>query len=129
MAYISTKEVAEIRKELKKAFPNFRFGVRKEHYSSVNVTIKKGPALPADVFTHGEGYAQLNQYYPDNYGSFSKMLKKIVEIIKTAPAKADGGRAYYDNSDAMIDYFDTAFYMHINVGSWNKPYEVVNGLK
>lgn len=129
MAFISTKEVAEIRKELKATFPNFRFGVSRSDYMAVNVTLKKGPALPEEIFTHGEGYAQLNQYYPDNYGSFAKMFKKIIEIVKTAPAKADGGRAYYDNSDAMIDYFDTAFYMHINVGSWNKPYEVKEGLK
>lgn len=129
MAYISTKEVKAIREELKKAFPMFRFGVRKDHYSSVSVTIKKGPELPEEVFTHGEGYAQLNQYYPQNYGKFAKTFEKIVEIVKTAPAKAEGGRAYYDNSDAMTDYFDTAFYMHFNVGAWNKPYEVANNLK
>ena len=49
--------------------------------------------------------------------------KKIVEIMKTAPANVKGGRAWYDNSDAMTDYFDTAYYTHINVGKWDKPYE------
>lgn len=130
MAYISAKEVAEIRKELKKEFPNYRFGVRKNDYLSVSVTVKKGPAFEDEVFTHGEGYAQINHYHLHNYGKKAqKFFEKIVKIIKTAPAKADGGRAYYDNSDAMIDYFDTAFYFHVNVGDWNKPYEVVNGLK
>jgi hypothetical protein len=33
------------------------------------------------------------------------------------------GRGWYDNSNAMIDYFDTAYYMHMEVGSWNQPYE------
>ena len=28
-------------------------------------------------------------------------------------------------SDAMIDYFDIAYYVHINVGKWNKQYEIV----
>jgi hypothetical protein len=32
---------------------------------------------------------------------------------------------WYDNSDAMIDYFDTAYYVDINVGQWNKEYQVV----
>ena len=50
------------------------------------------------------------------------LIDDIKDICHTAPAKAEGGRAYYDNSDAMIDYFDTAFYVHINVGKWNKPY-------
>ena len=43
--------------------------------------------------------------------------------MKTAPALAEGGRAWYDNSDAMTDYFDTAYYTHVSVGKWNKPYE------
>lgn len=124
MAYISTAEVKAIREELKKEFPEFKFGVRKRDWHAVSVTLKKGPALPEEVFTHGEGYAQLNQYYPENYGAFSETLKKIIKIIKTAPAKVEGGREWYDNSDAMTDYFDTAFYMDVNVGDWNKPYQV-----
>jgi len=32
------------------------------------------------------------------------------------------GDQWYDNSDAMTDYFDTAYYMDINVGQWDKPY-------
>ena len=45
MAYIDTKSVAQIRKELKEKFPKFKFGVRKGSGSlSVDVTIKSGPA-------------------------------------------------------------------------------------
>lgn len=124
MAYISTNEVKAIREELKKAFPKYRFGVRKQHYSSVSVTVKKGPEMDPEVFTHGEGYAQINQYHLYHYGKSEKFLEKVMQIIKTAPAKAEGGRAWYDNSDSQIDYFDTAFYVDLNVGSWNKPYEV-----
>jgi hypothetical protein len=32
---------------------------------------------------------------------------------------------WYDNSDSMIDYFDIAYYVDINVGNWNKEYQVV----
>ena len=32
----------------------------------------------------------------------------------------------YDDSDGMIDYFDTNFYMHLNVGKWDKPYKQIN---
>ena len=45
--------------------------------------------------------------------NYSMTLKQFV----IPSAKAEGGRAWYDNSDAMIDYFDTAFYVSINVGS------------
>ena len=45
--------------------------------------------------------------------------------MKTAPLVKGAGRGWYDNSDAMIDYFDTAYYMDISVGDWNKPYQQV----
>ena len=32
------------------------------------------------------------------------------------------GVGYYNNDDAMIDYFDRAFYININIGNWEKPY-------
>jgi hypothetical protein len=32
---------------------------------------------------------------------------------------------YYDRSDAMTDYFDTAYYVDVNIGKWNKQYKVV----
>ena len=126
MAYISAKEVKAIREELKVQFPKFKFGCKKGSGGySVDVTIKKGPALDPEVFTHGEGYAQINQYHLHHYGKSEKFLEKVMQIIKTAPAKAEGGSAWYDNSNSMIDYFDTAFYIHLNVGEWNKPYETV----
>jgi hypothetical protein len=36
---------------------------------------------------------------------------------------------YYDRSDAMTDYFDTAYYMHLNIGAWDKPYKITAATK
>ena len=124
MAYINATDIVQIRKELKEAFPKFKFGVRKGSGSlSVDVTIKSGPADFVDP--HGRGYIQVNQYHLGNYGPHEKFLSEIVNIIKTAPSRGEGfhkGDVWYDRSDAMTDYFDTSYYFHINVGSWNKPY-------
>lgn len=124
MAYISATEVKAIREELKAQFPKFKFGVRKSPGGghAVDVTIKSGPTDLSECFTHGEGYAQVNQYHLYHYGKHEKFLDKIMSIIKTAPAKAEGGRAWFDESDAMTDYFHTAYYIHLNIGSWNTPY-------
>ena len=136
MAYISTEEVAAIRKELKKELPEYKFSVTKHHHSSVTVAFMKGPAFAEfqsrDRYTGEfkddviEGHEQLNHYWAmDFYGEKNgALIKKVEKIIKTAPVKA-GGRAWYDDSDAMTDYFDTAFYMNIHVGKWDKHYEVV----
>jgi hypothetical protein len=137
MAYISTEEVKAVRVALKERFKNkIKFSVRREHYSSLNVSIVSGEInffdgsldredpwnkeAPAHKF---DGYEQINEYYPENYGKHKALFSEIVKIMKTAPASIEGGRAWYDKSDAMIDYFDTAYYTHLNIGKWNKPYE------
>lgn len=132
MAYITTKEVAAIREELKVQFnKRWRFGVRRESGGlSVAVTIKQGTESFQDQFKNGNGYAQVNQYWVDDHfqdADERAVIKKLLNIIKTAPAKAEGGREWFDESDAMTDYFHTAFYMSINIGSWDKPYQCVEG--
>ena len=32
---------------------------------------------------------------------------------------------WYDESDAQVDYFNTAYYVDINVGQWDKPYQII----
>ena len=136
MAYVSTEEVKEVRKALKEKFgKNLKFSVRRQNYSSIDVSIISGKVNFFDGsmdskdkyngrVTKFDGYTQINEYYPEFYGKHEQLFKDIVEIIKTAPANANGGRAWYDNSDAMIDYFDTAYYTHVSVGKWDKPYEL-----
>ena len=75
-----------------------------------------------------DGYEQINEYYPEHYGKHEMLFTEIVKIMKTAPASIEGGRAWYDNSDAMTDYFDTAYYTNIRIGKWDKPY-VFTGAK
>ena len=125
MAYIRTEEVREIRNTLKEEFgPDLKFGVKKQHHSSVLVTIKKGNVDFSDIMREGDrGYTQINQYHLGQYGRHAMLFDSIVDVIKKAPGKAENGREWYDESDAMTDYFNTAFYFNLEVGSWNKPYE------
>ena len=78
-------------------------------------------------FSEGESYLQVNQYYINDMWPtrLATVLNKIHSIIKSAPAKAVGGKEWYDNSDSMIDYFDTAFYINMSVGRYDKPYEQI----
>ena len=127
MAYISKEDVTAIRQELKATFPKFTFGVKKMSGGSngVDVTVKAGPTDFSDCFRGDEGYAQINHYHTHMYGDHQSFFDAIHKIIKTAPIKGEGywkNKGWYDNSDSMIDYFDTAYYISMNVGSWNKPY-------
>lgn len=130
MAYISTDEVKAIRQELKKEFgKDVKFSVRRNDGGlSVAVSIMKSKVDMSEVM-EGNTHVSVNQYHIDeHYADHPKqrdLLNKVHGIIKTAPAKADGGREWFDESDAMTDYFHTAFYYDISIGQWDKPYEVI----
>lgn len=127
MAFITAERTRAIKKALTKAYPDYKFSVRNENYSSVNVTIVSGPLrfdyteesrrranvsgmnnIPADP----PNYLQLNNYYLENYEN-SDVLEGMYKIIN---------EGNYDNSDIMTDYFDVGFYVHFNMGAWDKPY-------
>tara|TARA_E500000178_G_scaffold14211_1_gene13832 strand:+ start:130 stop:543 length:414 start_codon:yes stop_codon:yes gene_type:complete len=137
MAYISTPEVAAIRKQLKAQLPEYKFSVKRDHSSSVTVAFMKGPAFKEfqtrDRYT-GEyseatmdGHEQLNHHWAtDFYGEENgAVIKKVEKIIKTAPFMEGVGDMWFDESDSMTDYFHTAYYFSIHVGKWDKNYQVV----
>ena len=49
---------------------------------------------------------------------FSGVAKEFLTDAMQALKSAD----WYDETDAQIDYFNTAYYVDINIGKWNKPY-------
>jgi hypothetical protein len=127
MAYISAEEVREIRKELKKEFPKYKFSVRKRQHSvSVNI-LKSDIEFRSQFRDPTEKYSPVNQYFIDTNWNprGAKFLKKVLKIIKTAPGKAVDGQEWFDDSDIMTDYFHTAFYIDLQIGTWEKPYELI----
>ena len=46
-----------------------------------------------------------------------RFLEAVIKVIKFGTE-----RQWYDRSDAMTDYFDTAFYLDVEMGRWGKPY-------
>ena len=63
-------------------------------------------------------YLQVNPYHFKNQfsGKALEIITKIFEALYSA--------GWYDRSDAQTDYFDTAYYIDLDIGSWNKPFEV-----
>lgn len=62
------------------------------------------------------GYDQVNPYhFKDHYDGVAKeFLTEALVALKSAD--------WYDESDAMTDYFNTAYYVDVNIGKWDKPY-------
>lgn len=126
MAFITTEQVKNIRTQLKAEFKGIKFSVKKINYSKVSISILSseidffGDCIADRSEAVYELYMQVNRHsIDDNFKSVSKkVLKRISEIAHS--------QGYYDNSDAMTDYFDTAYYVNISVGSWDKEYKLIN---
>ena len=65
-----------------------------------------------------EKYLSINPYWFQEH--FSGQPKEFLTEAMTALKGAD----WYDESNAQVDYFNTAYYVDINIGKWNKPYIV-----
>ena len=61
-------------------------------------------------------YLDVNQYWiEDGYtGIVKDFINELYDAMK--------GDKWFDKSDIQSDYFHTAYYMDVNVGSWDKPY-------
>ena len=122
--YDITEIARRTRESLKKEFPNLTFSVTKESFSggsSMSVSLMKGDFNPFTT-PEGENYLQLNNYYIDRDDRLTEEAKKVMirarEIAQTYN---------WDNSDPMTDYFDVNYYLHMAIGKWDKPYEMVAG--
>ena len=138
MAYINAAQTKAIRKELKEKFPKHKFSVKiGAGNHSVSVSVVEGPAFAQEEaqWNHVEDkfvapdlnkdHSSINEYrLEDRYPKNSEFFKEVVDIIKTAPFKAGVGDLWFDKSDIMTDYFHTSYYINLDVGAWNKPFQI-----
>lgn len=117
MAYVSKEDKKELAPEIKKVLAEYgvKGTIKVNNYSTLVVTLRK---VPAGLFTAKEIENGVNVYHLEWFeGTAKKFLTKLLAAMK--------GKKWYDNTDAMIDYFDTAWYNDIKIGEWNKPVEVI----
>ena len=134
MAYMNQEKksqiVAAVKPLLKKYGIKGTFAVR--NHMTICLNIKSGSidfiknfnetvqAQPGG-FRNGspaDKYIDVNPYwYQDHFsGTAKKFLSEVLPAMKAA--------GWYDNSDIQTDYFDTAYYVDVNIGSYTKPYEL-----
>jgi hypothetical protein len=115
-AYVSKEKMIQVQTELKGTFPQYKFSIRKEHSTSIYVSILSGPLT---LTNDPKGYEQVNgryikEHFKDNPEA-ADFLQQVMDII-------DKGN--YNDSDYMSDYHSVGFYVHLSIGQWDKPYVV-----
>lgn len=119
MAYMNQekkRKIAPVVKAIcKKYGVKASLGVRDHRVLVCN--IKSGKIDFPSQHRDNEARAQVNPYwYHEHYSGKAKaFLGELIDAMNNGN---------HDNSDAMTDYFDVGWYINVNIGSWQKPYEV-----
>ena len=121
MAYVSKADKAELAPGIKAVLKKYKMkaSIAVRNHSTLAVNIKAGAIDFSDYFVHGDEYADVNVYWIDKHynGIARDFLNELLAAMK--------GTKYFNNDDAMTDYFSRSHYTDINVGQWNKPYALV----
>jgi len=65
-----------------------------------------------------DDYLQVNVYWAHEHfsGEAKDFLREVLAAMN------DGN---WDQSDIQSDYFNVGWYVDVNIGKWNKPYEFI----
>jgi hypothetical protein len=136
MAYMNQERKAKITKMLKPILAKYKVkgSLSVRNHSTIVLTLKSGAIdfignsnrvcgndfyqVQRGFKPTTSGYDQVNPYwFQDHYdGDAKAFLTEAFKALKSAD--------WYDESDAMIDYFNIAYYVDVNIGKWNSPYVV-----
>jgi len=134
MAYMNQERKAKITKMLKPILAKYKVkgSLSVRNHSTIVLTLKSGAIdfignsnrvcgndfyqVQRGFKPTTSGYDQVNPYwFQDHYdGDAKAFLTEAFKALKSAD--------WYDESNAMIDYFNIAYYVDINIGKWDKPY-------
>jgi hypothetical protein len=102
-----------------------------DNHSTIVLTVKSG-AIDfignCNEVSAAKSYGRDYNVAKDNiqinpYWCHEHFTDKAKDFLVAAVAALKGSD-YYDNSDIQTDYFNTSHYVSINIGRWNKPYEL-----
>jgi hypothetical protein len=134
MAYMSQERKAQRAPVIKAILK--RYGVKGtlavRNHSTLVLNIKSGkidfiknfeatraarPEYLGDRMPHAT-HLSINPYWFHEHftGDALSFLTEVFAALK--------GDDYFDETDAQIDYFHTSHYCDVNIGQWNKPYEL-----
>ena len=118
MAYVSQADKKSLAPAIKAVLNKYgmKGSIRVRNHSTLVVTVKSG-AIDFSEYMRGEAYIDVNPYWIDQHysGIARNFLNELLDAMK--------GPNYFNDDDAMTDYFSRSHYTDISIGTaWNKPY-------
>ena len=123
MAYVSQQLKRELAPSIKAVLKKYKMkgSIAVNNHSTLVVNLKSGVVDFQKDYSEDKNYHyQVNPYWFESH--YEGVAKSFLTELFAAMKPAD---KWFDKSDAMIDYFHTAYYVDVNIGQWNKEYELV----
>ena len=121
MAYVSQADKKELAPAIKAVLKKYKMkaSIAVRNHSTLCVTIASGVIDFSEYMREDDQYIDVNVYWIDTHynGVQRDFLNELLDAMK--------GPKYFNDDDAMTDYFSRSHYTDINVGDWNKPYKCV----
>jgi hypothetical protein len=140
MAYMSQERKKSLEPKIKEILKKYgikaTLGVR--HHSTLQLKIKSGTInffedearaieesnvgrpsyAPTPDQIRAQTYSQVNPYWLHEHyvGKAKDFLMEVRDAMNIGN---------HDNSDIQSDYFDVGWYVDIDIGQWDKPYELI----
>ena len=129
MAYVSQEMKKELAPAIKAVLKKYRMkgSIAVNNHSTLEVNLSEGYV---DCISKGERILGLggvsksvNVYHIDEWyeGVAKNFLNELLNAMK--------GPKYFNNDDAMTDYFSRSHYTDINIGKWNKEFKLLKESK
>jgi hypothetical protein len=138
MAYMSQEKKKAIAPKVKSILKKYglKGSLSVDHHSTLVLNIKSGAI---DFLRPYNEHGQREwEYKHPNWGPWKEATSLCINeyriedefennpiakeaLLALRDAMNDGN---HDRSDIMTDYFDVGWYVSINIGKWNKPYEL-----
>lgn len=110
MPFISSDEVAQMRKAIRRALPKYEVSVTKRHHSGVDVALMRGP-IPVVKNVNVYWYKDHLKERPDAVQVIDTILAEIRKVRAPKIVSEDGDYGSIPN-----------FYYDVSFGKWDKPY-------
>jgi len=119
---------------VKHVYPAFKFRVFKTSYHSISIALMEAPV---NVFKPIEEIPIVDQWgtpsdrlkrgaekgHVDFHGENKSLTEYGNKVMQDVHAFINSYNR--DDSDAMTDYFNRRFYENLSIGTWDKPFKVV----
>lgn len=134
MAWMNQERKSQLAPAIKAVLKKYgiKGSISVNNHSTLAVTLREGELdLIGEANRWNRDYARrtgqrfhpvVDYYQANPYKDAAEFSDPAIANFFRELTAAMRGNLWYDRSDAMTDYFDTAYYLSIDVGKWNKPY-------